>query len=360
MPEEQNQEERTESATPRKREEARKKGQVALSNDLVSAFMFLIGLFVIKLTFPSVFSQIEFLTENTYSNLSPDKLGIENMRHLGIGALLMVGKALAPFALIMIGSALVINYAQVGFFVSLESLMPSFDRIDPIKGFKRFVSKRTFVSLAQSFLKIIIVGYVLYATIKGEKDKVLNIADMEIKPAISEILRITFKMGFRAALFLFVIAVIDYAYQRWEYERSLKMTKQEIKDEMKSSEGNPLIKSRIRSIQREMAMKRMMQDIPSADVVITNPTHLAVALKYKKDLDPAPKICAKGQNLIAERIKTIAREHYIPIIEDKPLAQALFKLELNQEIPGMLYKAVAEILARVYQINKAVLSTTPA
>jgi flagellar biosynthetic protein FlhB len=257
--------------------------------------------------------------------------------------------------LIMIGSALVINYAQAGFFVSLESLSPRFDRIDPIKGFQRFFSKRTFVSLAQSFLKIIIVSYVLYATIKGEKDKVLNIADMEIKPAVAEILRITFKMGFRAALFLLVIAIIDYAYQRWEYERSLKMTKQEIKDEMKSSEGDPLIKSRIRSIQREMAMKRMMQDIPSADVVITNPTHLAVALKYKKDIDPAPKICAKGQNLIAERIKAIAREHYIPVIEDKPLAQALFKLELNQEIPGMLYKAVAEILARVYQVNKAVL-----
>ncbi|MDQ1327950.1 MAG: flagellar biosynthesis protein FlhB, partial [Candidatus Poribacteria bacterium] len=193
MPEEQNQEERTESATPRKREEARKKGQVALSNDLVSTFMFLIGLFVIKLTFPSVFSQIEFLAGNTYSNLSPDKLGIENMRHLGIGALLMVGKALAPFALIMIGSALIINYAQVGFLVSFEALTPSFDKIDPIKGFKRFVSKKTFVSLAQSVLKIIIVSYVLYATIKGEKDKILSLADMEIKPAISEVVRLTFK-----------------------------------------------------------------------------------------------------------------------------------------------------------------------
>jgi len=355
MPEEQNQEERTESATPRKKEEARKKGQIALSNDLVSAFMFLIGLFVLKLTFPSVFSQIESLAENTYSNLSPDKLGTDNIRHFGIGVVLTVGKTLAPLALIMIGSALAINYAQVGFFVSFESLTPSFDRIDPIKGFKRFVSKRTFVSLAQSFLKIIIVGYVLYWTIKGEKDRVMNIADMEIKPAISEVVRVTFKMGFRAALFLFIIAILDYAYQRWEYERGLKMTKQEVKDEMKSSEGDPLIKSRIRSIQREMAMKRMMQDVPTANVVITNPTHLAVALKYKKDEDIAPKICAKGQNLIAERIKAIARENYIPIIEDKPLAQALFKVGLDQEIPGTFYKAVAEILARIYQMNKAVL-----
>ena len=355
MPEEQNQEERTESASPRKKEEARSKGQVALSSELVSAFMFLIGLLMIKFFFPAIFFQIKVLAENSFSNISPDKLSPEYMQHFGISALLTVGKSLAPYALIMIGSALVINYAQVGFLVSFEAMTPKFDRMDPVKGFKRFISKRTFVTLGESLLKMIVVGYVLYITVNGEKDKVLNLADMEIKPAISEVVSLMFKMGYRAAMLLLLIAVFDYAYQRWEYERGLKMTKQEVKDEMKSSEGDPLVKSRIRTIQREMAMKRMMQAVPSADVVITNPTHLAVALKYKQNMDQAPKVCAKGQNLIAERIKTIAREHYIPIIEDKPLAQSLFKLDLNQAIPATLYKAVAEILARVYQISRTVL-----
>lgn len=351
MPEGADQEERTESATPRKREEARKKGQVALSNELVSTFMFLIGLATIRLVFPSIFADIKSLTENTYSGLLPDKINPENMGHYGTGIVILMGKMLAPFGLVMIISALAINYAQVGFFASFEVLAPKFDRLDPVKGFKRFISKRTFVMLAQSLLKIIIVGYILYATTNSERDRILNLAGMEVKPAIIVVIRLTFKMGFRVALLLFLIAIFDYAYQRWEYERSLRMTKEEIKEEMRSSEGDPLVKSRIRSIQREMAMRRMMQEVPSADVIITNPTHLAVALKYEQNIDKAPKICAKGQNLIAERIKAIAKEHYIPIIEDKPLAQMLYKLNLDQEIPSTLYKAVAEILAKVYQMS---------
>ncbi|HGE69314.1 TPA: flagellar biosynthesis protein FlhB [Candidatus Poribacteria bacterium] len=351
MPEGTDQEERTESATPRKREEARRKGQVALSNELVSSFMFLIGLTAIRLVFPSIFSDVKSLMENTLSNLSPDEINPENMSHYGIGTIFLMGKMFAPFALIMIVSALAINFAQVGFFITFETLIPKFDRIDPIKGFQRFVSKRTFVMLTQSLLKVVVVGYVLYITINSQRDKILALAVVEVKPAIIEIVRLTFKMGFRVAFLLFIISVFDYAYQRWEYERSLKMTREEVKEEMRSTEGDPLVKSRIRSIQRELAMRRMMQEVPSADVVITNPTHLAVALRYKQDVDKAPKVCAKGQNLIAERIKEIAREHYIPIIEDKPLAQMLFKLELDQEIPSTLYKAVAEILAKVYQMS---------
>ncbi len=351
MPEETEQEERTESATPRKREEARKKGQVALSNELVSSFMFLIGLATLRLVFPSIFSDVKSLMENTFNNLSPDSINPENISHYGIRTIFLMGKMFAPFALIMFVSALAVNFAQVGFFITFETLIPKFDRIDPVNGFKRFISKRALVMLTQSLLKVIVVGYVLYITINGHKDKILILAGMEVKPAILEIVRITFKMGFRVAFLLFIISVFDYAYKRWEYERSLKMTKQEVKEEMRSTEGDPLVKSRIRSIQRELAMRRMMQEVPLADVVITNPTHLAVALKYKQDVDKAPKVCAKGQNLIAERIKEIARKHYIPIIEDKPLAQMLFKLELNQEIPSTLYRAVAEILAKVYQMN---------
>jgi flagellar biosynthetic protein FlhB len=188
---------------------------------------------------------------------------------------------------------------------------------------------------------------VLYITIKGEKEKILGLSDMPIKSAITELTAVIFKMGIRAAILLFILAASDYAYQRWEHERNLRMTKQEVKEEMKQSEGDPLVKARIRSIQREIAARRMMQEVPKADVIITNPVHLAIALKYDMNSDSAPKICAKGARLIAERIKTIAREHNIPIIEDKPLAQMLYKLELGSEIPVALYKAVAEILARI-------------
>jgi flagellar biosynthetic protein FlhB len=354
MPEDTSQDERTESASPRKREEARQKGQVAQSTELVSAFMFLIGLSALRILFPSMYSQMKNLMENIFTNINPANLNPEDIWHYGFSSIITFGKILAPFSLVMVISALLINYAQIGFHISTEALKIDLNRMNPITGFKRFVSKKMIVTLVQSLLKVLIVAYVLYITVNGEKEKVLSLADMQITTAVSEVVRLVFKMGFRTALLLLIIASFDYAYQRWEYERSLKMTKQEVKEEMKSSEGDPMVKSRIRSIQREMAMKRMMQEVPKADVVITNPTHLAVALKYKKDEDQAPKICAKGRNLIAEKIKEIARKHEIPIIEDKPLAQSLFKLDVGHEIPTTLYKAVAEILARIYKSNRSV------
>jgi len=349
MPEELDQDERTESATPRKKEEARQKGQVAQSNELTSAFMFLIGLTAIRIFFPSIYAEMKILMENIFSNIKPDNLNPEDISHYGFSSILAIGKVLAPFSIVMLSSAIVVNYAQVGFYISIEALAPNFNRIDPVKGLQRFLSKRILVSLVQSFLKVIIVGYVLYITVKGEKKSILGLADMQITTAVAEIIRIMFKMGFRTALLLFAIAVFDYIYQRWEYEKNLRMTKQEVKEEMKSSEGDPLVKSRIRSIQREMAMRRMMQELPTADVVITNPTHLAIALKYEKEKYQAPKVCAKGRNLIAEKIKEIAKNHNIPIIEDKPLAQTLFKLDIGKEIPSNLYRAVAEILAKIFQ-----------
>ena len=343
MPEATDQEERTESATPRRREEARRKGQVAKSQELVSAFMFLVGLVTIRFAFPSIFSGMMDVTRcwtfGASSTGWQPTLLVSSIQHLAL--------ALAPFAMVMLISALVINYAQVGFLISGEALTLKFERLNPIKGMSRLLSKRTIISLTQSLFKILIVGYVLYITVMGEQDKIISLASVPIRTAVVQITRLIFKMGIRAALMLFLLAAFDYAYQRWEYERSLRMTKQELKEEMRQSEGDPMIKSRIRSVQREMAARRMMQEVPKADVVITNPTALAVALKYNMELDAAPKICAKGARFIAERIKTIAREHGVPIVENKPLARALFKLELGREIPAALYKAVAEILAHI-------------
>ncbi len=346
MPETRDQEERTESATPRRREEARKRGQVARSMELTSAFMFLVGLVTIRLVFPSVFSQMMNISTRCWMFDSGSSLARNLVSSIQHSAL-----ALAPLAMVMLASSLVVNYAQVGFLVSGEALAPKFERINPVKGISRLISKRTVVMLIQSLFKVAVVGYILYMTLKGERDKIIGLSDMPIRMAVAQVTSIIFKMGMWTALFLFVLAAFDYAYQRWDYERSLRMTKQEFKEEMKHSEGDPLIRARIRSIQREMAARRMMQEVPKADVIITNPTALAVALKYDKEVDSAPKVCAKGARLIAERIKAIAREHHVPIIEDKPLARALYKLKLGREIPVVLYKAVAEILAQVYRLE---------
>jgi len=362
MAETTDQEERTESATPRRREESRKKGQVAKSTDLTSAFMFLVGLVTIRYVFPSILLEMMNIMKSSFSMLgnkcwtietgnSLSDTGVQGavftLRGVVLNGSMAITRAFAPFLVVMLVSALAINVAQVGFLVSAESIMPKFDKLNVVKGFSRLISKRTLVMLLQSLFKLFLVGYVLYITMKGEQDRIMNIAAMPIKPAIAEVTRLMFKMSLRAAIFLFALAAFDYAYQRWEHEKSLKMTKQEIKQEMKQSEGDPLLKSRIRGLQREMAAKRMMQEVPNANVVITNPTHIAVALKYNTEEDVAPSICAKGERLIAERIKVIAREHDIPIVEDKPLARVLYKLELGQEIPIMLYQAVAEILTNI-------------
>jgi len=361
------QDERTESATPRRRAEAREKGQVAKSQDLTSAFMFLVGLVTIRFVSSSIMSGLMGIMKSTFSVIGSPSWAMDSGRSMlnnesgsfpiqypaaSIGAMLInttmiMGKMLAPFASVMLISALIVNYVQVGFLISGQAMTPKFDRLDPIKGATRLISKRTLVMLAQSLFKIMIIGYVVYITARGEQDKIISLSDMPINSAIALVTRIIFKMGIRAAALIFILAAFDYAYQRWEYERSLRMTKQEIKDEMRQSEGDPLIKSRIRSIQREMARRRMMQEVPTADVVITNPTTLAVALRYDMEADAAPRVVAKGKRLIAERIKAIAQEHDIPIVEDKPLARLLYGLEIGQEIPVKLYRAVAEILSRI-------------
>ena len=363
MPEGTDKEEQTEAATPQKKQEARKKGQVAKSMDMTSAFMFLVGLVTIRIVFPRVFGELMIIMETIFSNLHAQQWSMDagnamsdtsnaypvmTFRHMGLNMAMSVIKAFSPFLGVMLVSALAINIAQVGFLISMESISPKFDKLNVIKGATRLISKRTLVTLVQSLLKITAIGVVLYYTVKGEQDKILAMVEMPIKPAIVEITKIIFKMGIRSTILLLILASIDYIYQRWEFEKGLKMTKHEVKEETKQHEGNPLIKARIRNIQREVAAKRMMQEVPQADVVITNPTHIAVALKYDTEIDAAPRVCAKGERIIAERIKAIALEHNVPIVEDKPLARVLYGLELNQEIPVALYRAVAEILARIF------------
>jgi flagellar biosynthetic protein FlhB len=255
------------------------------------------------------------------------------------------------FAAIFI-TAILSNIMQVGFMISGESITPKLSKIDPIKGFGRLFSKQSFMELMKSLLKLAIVGGIAFLTIKGEMKYFVLLGDMEVNSIFLYILKIFFKIFIRCSLAMIILVIIDYAFQRWEFENRIKMTKQEVKEEFKKSEGDPMIKSRIKRIQMDMARKRMMQAVPEADVVITNPTHLAVALKYDSSSMTAPKVIAKGSRKIAEKIKAVASEHGIPVLENKELARNLYSLvEVGQEIPPALYQVIAELLAYIYRLK---------
>jgi flagellar biosynthetic protein FlhB len=255
------------------------------------------------------------------------------------------------FAAIFI-TAILSNIMQVGFMISGESIIPKLSKIDPIKGFGRLFSKQSFMELMKSLLKLTIVGGIAFLTIKGEMKHFALLGDMEVNSIFVYILKIFFKIFIRCSLAMIVLVIIDYAFQKWEFENRIKMTKQEVKEEFKKSEGDPMIKSRIKRIQMDMARKRMMQAVPEADVVITNPTHLAVALKYDSSSMTAPKVIAKGSRKIAEKIKDVASEHGIPVLENKELARNLYSLvEVGQEIPPALYQVIAELLAYIYRLK---------
>jgi flagellar biosynthetic protein FlhB len=255
--------------------------------------------------------------------------------------------------LTVVVAAILANVLQVGVMFSSEAITPQVSKIDPIKGFQRLFSLRSLIELIKSIFKICIVGTVAYIVVKGELDRMLILMDQSVWGMMIYLGNISFKILLATTIVLIILAILDYIYQRWEYEKSLRMTKQEIKDEYKNTEGDPMIKARIRRIQREIAHKRMMAQVPKADVIITNPTHLAVAIKYDHENMMAPMVVAKGANIIAEKVKQIAEENDVPIIENKPLAQVLYKMvDINSLIPEDLYRAVAEVLAFVYDQKK--------
>jgi len=249
-------------------------------------------------------------------------------------------------------TAILANVVQIGFKISPKSLKPKFSKLNPLKGFGRLFSKQSFMELAKSLFKLALVSTIAYLTIKSEMSQILLLGTMELNSIFIYMLTTFLKIAIRCTLAMIFLAVIDYAFQKWNFEQRLKMTKKEAKDDHKRTEGDPLIKSKIRSIQREMARKRMMEAVPQADVVITNPTHLAVALKYEAASMGAPKLVAKGAGKVAQRIKELAGKYNIPLIENKELARSLYQLaEIDQEIPPNLYPAVAEVLAYIYKLK---------
>jgi flagellar biosynthetic protein FlhB len=349
---EQSFEEKTEQPTPKKRQELKEKGEVAKSKELPSVAVLLAALISLSLFGSFMYNHIQIIMKGAFSLSSIHNFNTPEFLKFAqniIGRFIIL---LSPlFAAIFI-TAILSNVMQVGFILSGESITPKLSKIDPIKGFGRLFSKQAFMEFIKSLLKLTIVGGIAYLTVKSEMKNFALLSDMQLNSIFVYILKIFFKIFIRCSLAMIILVVIDYAFQRWEFENRIKMTKQEVKDEFKKSEGDPLIKSRIKSIQMEMARKRMMQDVPEADVVITNPTHFAVALKYDSSTMNAPKVIAKGSRKIAEKIKDVASKHGIPILENKELARNLYSLvEVGQEIPPALYQTIAELLAYVYRLK---------
>ncbi len=345
---------KTEEPTDKKRRDARKKGQVAKSQELNTAFVLLIGFFILKILWEYIYENIAGYATYIFSHLSQNH-STEAITELFLGIMMLLAKTAMPvmFGILIIG--LGINFFQVGLMISTEKLEPKLDNINPINGFGRIFSKRSLVELFKSIFKIIVIGFFLYLYLKDQIPLMPYFIYFDLPQSLAEAADIIFNMAFQIIAMIMFMAAVDYAYQKWQTTQDLMMTKQEVKDEYKQTEGDPQIKGKIKQKQRQMAMSRMMQEVPKADVIVTNPTHLAIALQYSDGM-VAPLVVAKGQDLVAERIKNIARENRITIVENKPLARALYQsVDVGGVVPQELYQAVAEVLAYVYRLkNKKV------
>jgi flagellar biosynthetic protein FlhB len=347
-------EEKTEAATPKRRRESREKGQVAKSRELTTAVLLLLTFLSLRIFAPSIITN---LTELIMMFLSfPTNLenlvSIEGITDIYIKCLWVFFKIMAPILLITAFVAIALNYLQVGFLFTLKPLVPKFNKLNPIEGFKNIVSKKAFVELIKSILKIGVIGYVIYSYLKNNFEVIPELLAMDMLDNAVFIGNTIINTGIRVAVVLIVISVFDLGFQIWEFEKNLRMSKQEIKEEYKQTEGNPQIKGKIREKQRQMSLRRMMTEVPKADVIITNPTHFAIAIKYDSTKAEAPIVLAKGKDIIAQKIKEIAKDNNIATVENKPLAQALYKsVEIGDMVPAELYKAVAEVLAFVYSLK---------
>lgn len=344
--------EKTEEATPKRKEEARKKGQVAKSMEINSVFVIVSAFLTLKVIGSYIFDQLAGYMKFIFSNLVLDDFTITSVQQVFIGFSIVFLKTALPVMCVIVVVALSVNFMQVGFAFSMEPLMPNFNKINPISGFGRLFSKRSLVELCKSLLKIAIVGGFVYRFMMKQTRQVPSLISAELIDSLHLVASLILDLVFNISTVLFIMAVFDYMYQWWENQESMKMSKDDIKQEYKQAEGDPQLKGKIKERQRAMAMQRMMQDVPKADVVVTNPTHFAVALKYDPEM-AAPIVVAKGQNLIAQKIKDLAKEHKVPIVENKMLARALYAgVEISQPVPHELYQAVAEVLAYVYKLKK--------
>ena len=352
--------ERTEAATPRRREEARQQGQVARSAEISAIAGLLAGMIALRLGYGSMLKGLQEFTSLTLSRAGTAEIGVASLRVEALGAALAIGKVAGPFMLAICVGGVIGNLLQVGFMFNFKPLMPKWDKLNIIQGIPRLFSMQALVGLGKSLVKAIVIGVIIYSFMKANMEKVIGLAGMGLGDMGKITGQMMWELLVKSAIALLVIAALDYLYQRFQHEKNLRMTKTESKEEYKRTEGDPFIRMRRRQRHREIARHRMMQAVRNATVVVTNPTHIAVALRYAPKESLAPVLVAKGERLIAEKIKEIAGECRIPVIENVPLARALHKsVKLGQQVPPELYQAVAEVLAFVYKMSgKAPVLTT--
>lgn len=343
--------ERTEAPSAKRRDDFRKKGQVAQSKEVQTAALFTIVL-LFWIFYMPVFWQglVKMLTAffqgiSEFEATTPSTLALAWF--IGHKSMLL----LSPLFLLVLVIGFFSSFFQIGWLFTTQPLVPDFNKLDPIKGAGRFFSKRSFIEVIKSIAKVALIAWIAYSTLINNFDEALLLIDTSTGATLLFLAKTAALILAKICAIMIFLAFLDFMFVRWEMEEKMKMTKQELKEEHKEMEGDPHVKAQIRSIQQEMARKRMMAEVPEADVVVTNPTHISVALKYSSENMDAPTVVAKGADIIALKIREIAREHDVPIVENPPVARLLHKIDLGSSIPDELFKAVAEILAHVYSLK---------
>ncbi|WKA53900.1 flagellar biosynthesis protein FlhB [Planococcus shixiaomingii] len=344
--------EKTEKATPQKRQESKKKGQVGKSAEVPAALILLGGIMLLSISGSWMLEQILAIFRINFTQYISWELTPSTIRTLFEQMTFSAMKIMAPLMIAAIVLGTLGNYVQVGPLFTTEPLMAKLERIDPIKGAKRIFAIRALVELLKSLLKIAIIGTATFLVLWRKKDELFLLSQKSLGSSLSFLGGLTAQLVTVAAVILMVLAILDFMYQKYEFEKGIRMSKQDMRDEAKKAEGDPLIKSKIREQQRQMSMNRMIQDLPNADVLITNPTHYAIAIKYDAETMEAPTVIAMGKDHLALKIKEKAKEHGIVIMENKPLARALYaQVEVGDTVPEDLFLAVAEVLAYIYRLK---------
>ena len=347
--------EKTEDATTKKLQDARKEGQVAKSTDLNSAILLLVLFLGLRFFGGFMYDRFIELFDFFYGKISEIAvIGLTvnqaaSIMNFGLVRIMLITLPIMAFGVL---GAVIVNIVQVKWKITGKPLMPKFSKINPISGFKRIFSKDKVFDLIKTLAKLFVLFYVVYSALKDQWGLIKNIYDMELISAIILVVTTVLDVAIKIAIVFFIIALVDYMYQKRKFKNDMKMTKQEVKEEFKQTEGDPQIKGQIKRRMQEASRRRMMQSLPEADVVITNPTHLAVAIKYDKEVSDAPVVIAKGADYLANKIKEVATEHKIEIVENKPVARMLYhNVDIGEQIPPELYQTVAEILAYVYGLQ---------
>ncbi len=345
-------ESRSEAPTPRRRAEARRRGQVPKSGEVAAAVGVLAAFFLLQWGASHMLERLQANMRQTYQHLPAEDLTAAEVGRLAGDAVVTVAQVVGPLAVGILVCGAAASLVQTGFLFSAHVLKPDWQRLNPWQGLKRMFSLRAWFDLAKTSVKVIVCALALYQVFVDRQTEMLMLGGLRPAVALGVVADIALDMGLRVGGLLVVAAVLDYAYQRFQYERNIRMSRQEVKEEMRNTEGDPQLKGRIRSLQRAWSQRRMMAAVPKADLLVTNPTHLAIALRYDPRTMGAPRVVAKGERLMAERIINLAKEHGVPIVRNVPLAHALYRAtDVGKEIPASLYRAVAEVLAFVYRLR---------